>query len=99
MLLKRKVMSMSCDVGVGHQSDGGGNVSSISSCPVQEGRDERGQMRWGRGRTKCGGWLGLKNQAGPVRCDQITSIQDGDSGALLIGPEDLKDLIFSTHQD
>ena len=45
-MVEYKVMSMSCDVGVRHWSDRAGNVSSISSCPVQEGpEDERGGKR------------------------------------------------------
>lgn len=31
--------------------------------------------RWNEGgRTECGGRLGLKNQAGPVRCEQIPRV-------------------------
>lgn len=38
--------------------------------------------RWSeKGRTGCGRRLGLKNRAGPVRCEQITSVQDGNARA------------------
>lgn len=47
--------------------------------------------RWSEGsRTGCGGRIGLKNPAGPVRCEQTASVQNGAAGALITGSEALK---------
>lgn len=92
-------MSVSCDVGVRHWSDGAGNVSSISFCPVQEGpedeRDGKGQVEGG-GRTSVVGGLDLKTKMGQgdVNEKQVFRM---DSEAFPIGPEYLKDLIFSAY--
>lgn len=79
----------------------------LAMCPVSPPAQSRKAQRmrevesdrWREGQNKVWWQLGLKNQIGPVRCEQITNIQDGDSRALLIRPEHLKDLIFSTHPD
>ena len=62
-------------------SDKDGNMSSTSSGPGQQGTERMGEAEGGRwseeGRTGCGGRRGLKTQAGPMRNEQITRVQDG----------------------
>lgn len=82
---------------------------ALGTCPILPPAQSRKALRrmretesgrWSEGgRTECGGWLGLNNEAGPIRCGRTASVQDDDAGGLVTRSEDLKDPFFPTHPE